>query len=180
MNGIQPLSMFLFDRPKRNRKLFLKFLAVFFSSIPPQALLLSSPKEVSKKGATVSTRWTPTREQSPLDPAQRETIKCNFYRLLPGPPCGPGVQVLPQREKKLDWANGLQRKEFSLPPPPKTFHPACKVRPGAGVGGMVCRLSVAGVLGVRPPSRRPPVRKGGAFLGSSFGDERRMPPVASR
>ena len=70
-----------------------------FSGIPPRVLLLSSLKEVSKKGATVSTRWTPTREQSPLDPAQRKTIKCRFHRLLPGPPCGPGVQVFPQRKK---------------------------------------------------------------------------------
>ena len=72
----------------------------------PWALLLSSPKEVSKKGATgkrmngirpfppsfldtqkgsekgatVSTRWTPTRELSPLDPALRNT-----YRMLPLP-----------------------------------------------------------------------------------------------
>ena len=137
-------------------------------------LLLSSPKEVSKKGATVSTRWTPTREQSPLDPAQRKTIKCRFHRLLPGPPCGPGVQVLPRRQECNIRLTNLQRKSTALPPPPKTFHPACKVRPGAGVNGTACRLSVAGVLGVRPPSRRPPVRKGGAFLGSSFGDERRI------
>lgn len=75
-----------------------------FYGVPPWALLLSSLKEVSKKGATVSTRWTPTRELSPLDPAQRETIKCNFYWLLPGPPCGPGVQVLPQREN-----NGIRQ-----------------------------------------------------------------------
>ena len=39
----------------------MKFLTIFFSGIPPRALLLSSLKEVSKKGATVSTRWTPTR-----------------------------------------------------------------------------------------------------------------------
>ena len=144
------------------------------NGIQPHPPSFLDTQKGSEKSATVSTRWTPTREQSPLDPAQRKTIKCNFYRLLPGPPCGPGVQVLPQREKKLDWANGLQRKEFSLPPPPKTFHPACKVRPGAAGSGMACRLSVAGVLGVRPPSRRPPIRKGGAFLDSSFGDERRI------
>ena len=46
----------------------------------------------------------------PLDPAQRETIKCNFYRLLPGPPCGPGVYALPQREKRLDRANTCKEK----------------------------------------------------------------------
>ena len=80
-------------RKKKQERIFVS--GGRFYGVPPWALLLSSPKEVSKKGATVSTRWTPTREQSPLDPAQRETIKCNFYRLLPGPPCGPGVQVLP-------------------------------------------------------------------------------------
>ena len=52
---------------------------------------------------------------SPLDPALRETIKCNFYWLLPGPPCGPGVQVLPQRQKVFDRVNGLQRDSVTLP-----------------------------------------------------------------
>ena len=94
--------------------------------------------------------------------------------LLPGPPCGPGVQVLPRRQECNIRLTNLQRKSTALPPPPKTFHPACKVRPGAAGRGMARRLSVAGVLGVRPPSRRPPIRKGGAFLGSSFGDERRI------
>ena len=39
----------------------MKFRAVFFNGGRRGVLLLSSPKEVSKKGATVSTRWTPTR-----------------------------------------------------------------------------------------------------------------------
>ena len=95
-------------------------------------------------------------------------------RFLPGPPCGPGVQVLPQREKRLDRANGLQRKSKALPQAPKTFHPACKVRPGAAGGEMAGLLSWAGVQRISSSGRRPPVRKGGAFLGSSFGDERRI------
>ena len=144
------------------------------NGIQPHPPSFLDTQKGSKKSATVSTRWTPTREQSPLDPAQRKTIKCNFYRFLPGPPCGPGVQVLPLREKRLDRANGLQEQSVTLPQAEKTFHPACKVRPGAAGSGMACRLSVAGVLGVRPPSRRPPIRKGGAFLDSSFGDERRI------
>ena len=58
---------FLFGHPKRKRKIFLKFLAVFFYGVPPWALLLSSLKEVSKKGATVSTRWTGRRKsKAPL------------------------------------------------------------------------------------------------------------------
>ena len=172
-SGIQPLSPSFLDTQKGSEKSATVEVGLFTASCRG-ALLLSSLKEVSKKGATVSTRWTPTREQGPLDPAQRETIKCNFYQLLPGPPCGPGVQVFPLRQKKLDRANGLQRKEFSLPPPPKTFHPACKVRPGAAGGEMAGLLSWAGVQRISSSGRRPPVRKGGAFLGSSFGDERRI------
>ena len=146
------------------------------NGIQPHPPSFLDTQKGSEQSVTVSTRWTPTREQSPLDPAQRKTIKCNFYRLLPGPPCGPGVYALPQRQNGIDRANGLQRKSKTFPPPPKTFHPACKVRPGAAGSRMACRLSSAGVLGVRPPSRRPPIRKGGAFLDSSFGDERRITP----
>ena len=138
------------------------------------ALLLSSLKEVSKKGATVSTRWTPTRELSPLDPARRKTCSCHPCRLLPGPPCGPGVQVFPQRQECNIRLTNQQRKSTALPPPPKTFHPACKVRPGAAGGEMADRVSWAGVQRISSSGRRPPVRKGGAFLGSSFGDERRI------
>ena len=137
--------MFLFERPKRNRKSRHRFDAVD-----------------ADQGA------------KPPGPRTAGNLLMAPHRLLPGPPCGPGVYALPQREKRLDRANGLQRKGTALPPPPKTFHPACKVRPGAAGSEMARRLSVAGVLGVRPPSRRPPVRKGGAFLGSSFGDERRI------
>ena len=122
------------------------------------------------------TRDMIARAGKPPGPRTAGNLLMSPQHLLPGPPCGPGVQVLPLREKKLDRANGLQRKSKTLPPPPKTFHPACKVRPGAAGSGMACRLSSAGVLGGRPPSRRPPVRKGGAFLGSSFGDERRITP----
>ena len=110
----------------------------------------------------------------PPDPAQRKTIKCNFYRLLPGPPRGPGVQVLPQRENNGIRQKACKEKASVYRSCCRTFHPACKVRPGAAGSEMACRLSMAGVLGGRPPSRRPPVRKGGAFLGSSFGDERRI------
>ena len=161
-----------FGGPRGSEK-FFRFLFVFFSGRCRRTLLLSSPKEVSKKGATVSTRWTPTRG-NPWTPHSGTLTGCYPYRLLPGPPCGPGVQVLPRRQECNIRLTNLQGKSTALPPPPETFHPACKVRPGAAGGGMACRLSMAGVLGVRPPSRRPPVRKGGAFLGSSFGDERRI------
>ena len=165
------ICFFLGDQ-KRTEKVAIVEGGLFTASCRG-VLLLSSPKEVSKKGATVSTRWTPTRG-NPWTPHSGTLTGCYPHRLLPGPPCGPGVQVLPQREKKLDRANGLQRKEFSLPPPPKTFHPACKVRPGAAGGEMAELLSWAGVQRISSSGRRPPVRKGGAFLGSSFGDERRI------
>ena len=138
-------SSFLFGHPKRNRKSRHRFDAVD-----------------ADQGA------------KPPGPRTAGSLLISPNRLLPGPPCGPGVQVLPRRQECNIRLTNLQRKSTALPPPPKTFHPACKVRPGAAGSGMACRLSVAGVLGVRPPSRRPPVRKGGTFLGSSFGDERRI------
>ena len=164
------------------------------------ALLLSSLKEVSKKGAsgklderhlTVSSFLFghPKRKRKkchrfdavdadqgakPPGPRTAGNLLMSPHRLLPGPPCGPGVQVLPQREKDIDRANTCKEKVPVYRSCCRTFHPACKVRPGAAGGGMACRLSLAGDLGGRPPSRRPPVRKGGAFLGSSFGDERRI------
>ena len=101
------VSFFLFGHPKRKRKLFLKFLAVFFSSIPPQALLLSSLKEVSKKGATVSTRWTPTRGTYPLDSSPRNPVGHLSKPGRPALPCGPGVRAtLPA----VTWAE--KRKTF--------------------------------------------------------------------
>ena len=69
-----------FWTPKKVAKKVPPLRLDFFRASCRGALLLSSPKEVSKKGATVSTRWTPTREQSPLDPAQQNT-----YRVLPPP-----------------------------------------------------------------------------------------------
>ena len=48
----------------------------------------------------------------------------------------------------------------------RTFHPACKVRPGAAGGGMADRSSWAGVQRISSSGRRPPVRKGGDFFGS--------------
>ena len=110
----------------------------------------------------------------PPGPRTAGSLLISPNRLLPGPPCGPGVYALPLRQKELDRANTCKEKVQLYRSCCRTFHPACKVRPGADGSGMACRLSMAGVLGVRPPSRRPPVRKGGAFLGSSFGDERRI------
>ena len=68
----------------------MKFLAVFLTAGGHGVLLLSSLKEVSKKGATVSTRWTPTREQSPLDPAQREACSYRPTGFYPAHPAGRG------------------------------------------------------------------------------------------
>ena len=76
-------GLFFFRRRKKNQESSVKSANVgvgLFTASCRRALLLSSLKEVSKKGATVSTRWTPTREQSPLDPALRNT-----YRVLPLP-----------------------------------------------------------------------------------------------
>ncbi len=77
---------------KKEPKIFLKFLAYIFSGGPPQALLLSSPKEVSKKGATVSTRWTPTRERGPLDPARHKTCSYRPTGFYPAHPAGRGCR----------------------------------------------------------------------------------------
>ena len=104
MNGIQPLSMFLFEVS----------CCVFYGE-PPQALLLSSPKEVSKKGATVSTRWTPTRERGPLDPARRETCSYRPTGFYPAHPAGRGCRSYRSGKMKSYRANGLQRKGSSLP-----------------------------------------------------------------
>ena len=76
----EAMASFLGDQKEAKNIFRFLLLAGDFTAIRRRALLLSSPKEVSKKGATVSTRWTPTRELSPLDPAQRNT-----YRVLPPP-----------------------------------------------------------------------------------------------
>ena len=174
MNGIQPYPPSFLDTQKGSEKCFFEGRCLPFYGEPPWALLLSSLKEVSKKGATVSTRWTPTREQSPLDPARHKTCSWRPTGFCPAHLAGRGCRSYRSGKNEVYRANGLQRENVTLPQAEKTFHPACKVRPGADGGEMACRLSMAGVLGVRPPSRRPPVRKGGAFLGSSFGDERRI------
>ena len=172
-SGIQPLSSSFLDTQKGSEKSATVEVGLFPASCRG-ALLLSSLKEVSKKGATVSTRWTPTRELSPLDPARRKTCSCHPAGFSPAHPAGRGCRSYRSGKNEVYRANGLQRENVTLPQAEKTFHPACKVRPGADGSEMACRLSTAGDLGVRPPSRRPPVRKGGAFLGSSFGDERRI------
>ena len=111
---------------------------------------------------------------SPWTPHCGTLTGCYPHRLLPGPPCGPGVQVLPQRENNGIRQKACKEKASVYRSCCRTFHPACKVRPGADGGGMADRLSSAGVQRGRPSGRRPPIRKGGAFLGSSFGDERRI------
>ncbi len=148
MNGIRPLSMFLFERPKRNRKSRHRFDAVDADqgAEPP------GPRTAEHLPGVIST---------------------GFY---PAHPAGRGCRSFRSGKRNLIGPTACKEKASVYRSCCRTFHPACKVRPGADGGGMACRLSVAGVLGVRPPSRRPPVRKGGAFLGSSFGDERRMTP----
>ena len=93
MNGIQPVPPSFLDTQKGSEK-SATVEAGLFTACRRRVLLLSSLKEVSKKGATVSTRWTPTRG-NPWTPHSGTLTGCYPYRLLPGPPCGPGVQVLP-------------------------------------------------------------------------------------
>ena len=104
-------------------------------------LLLSSPKEVSKKGATGKLdERHPTVSSFLFGHPKRKRKRCHRFdavdadqgakppgprtagnllmspqHLLPGPPCGPGIYALPQRQKELDQVNSLQRKGFSLP-----------------------------------------------------------------
>ena len=172
MNGIWPYPPSFLENQKESDKSATVEAGTFYGILPWG--LTSFVTERSKQERCHRFDAVDADQGKPLDPAQRETIKCNFYRLLPGPPCGPGVQVFPQRKNGIDRANGLQRESVTLPQAAATFHPACKVRPGADGGEMACRLSMAGVQRGRPSGRRPPVRKGGAFLGSSFGDERRI------
>ena len=149
-----PGAMFLFDRPKRNG-----------NGRQPLALLLSSPKEVSKKGATVSGRWTPTRGTYPLDSSPRKQ-RCHLSK--PGCsalPCGPRVRAtLPaaKQQRKRQRISRIQhmqdkaelfpkRKQChqhprssnaaNLPAVGEPSHPACRVRPGAGVDGKDYRSS---------------------------------------
>ena len=90
----------------------------------------------------------------------------SHFRLLPALPCRPGETPDSNCGKGalsvcrlLAWYRSFTAAEDALPP-------ARRVGPGDAVESEARRLSLAGVLGVRPPSRRPPLRNGGDFFGS--------------
>ena len=126
------VSSFLFGKPKRKRKIFLKFLAVFFNGGHRGVLLLSSPKEVSKKGATVSTRWTPTRGNpwTPHSGKQSSATSTGFY---PAHPAGRGYT--PYRSGKRDLIGPTPaKKRYSFTAATKNVSPGLQGKAGSRRG----------------------------------------------
>ena len=70
----------------------------------------------------------------------------------------------------------LAKAANNFPTAGEPFHPACRVRPGAGLGLMACRLPSAGDLGVRPPGRRPPIERVATFSVPFWSLKKEHPP----
>ena len=145
-----------------------------FSGIPPRVLLLSSLKDCKQRkvppfrrgGRRPGSRapWTPHsgNYQMPLPPAStRPTLRA-------------GGSGLSAKEKMKSIGPAACKEKASVYRSCcRTFHPACKVRPGAAGGGMADRSSWAGVQRISSSGRRPPVRKGGRLFRFLFGRSKR-------